>query len=800
MSLTAAHTLDVDTARLDTLQQIEQRVLWLSTAMIHHANRIRPNTSGLKVGGHQASSASMVTIMTALWFEQLRSGDRVSVKPHASPVLHSLNYLLGRLDEKYLTTLRQFGGLQSYPSRSKDPDPVDYSTGSVGIGATAPIWGAVARRFVDAHYGPTGAGRQYSLVGDAELDEGAVWEAILDPGIAELGEVVWIVDLNRQSLDRVVPNIAARRLEKMFDAAGWQVITVKFGRLLESLFARPGGDALRSRILDMPNPEYQRLLRCTAGDIRTRLPGDGPRSGEIASLIADLDDQTLTAAIRNLGGHDLAALTQAYREIDDTRPTVIIAYTVKGHGLPTEGHPQNHSALLSHDEFDALATRLGMDPNAPWQRFAQDSDAGRLCVAAAQRLSRDDITAIDPPAVPGDIGRTPKGTATTQAALGRVLLDLSREAPDAAARVVTVSPDVSSTTNLGGWVNKVGVWSATERRNWFADDAETIMHWDERPSGRHVELGIAETNLVGLLGELGATWSRWGQPVFPIGVLYDPFVERALEPWSFGIYAGGQSILVGTPSGVTLAAEGGAHQSIKTPSIGIEQPGCISYEPAFAIDVEWTLLASMGRLGRPGGTSAYLRLSTRPVDQSLAAVPTDPAARERRRRQVVAGGYPLRRAPGARVTIAAMGAVLPEALAAADRLTEQGVPADVVCVTSPGLLFDAWQARQGHDAANTGADTWILDQLFPADRALPLVTVLDGHPHTLAFLANIQRVRATNLGVSRFGQVGSLDEVYRYHGLDIDSIVRAALDVSEGTGVAGVSGVTGVSGITDAGS
>lgn len=788
MSLTAAHTLDVDTARLDTLQQIEQRVLWLSTAMIHHANRIRPNTSGLKVGGHQASSASMVTIMTALWFEQLRPGDRVSVKPHASPVLHSLNYLLGRLDEKYLTTLRQFGGLQSYPSRSKDPDPVDYSTGSVGIGATAPIWGAVARRFVDAHYGSTGAGRQYSLVGDAELDEGAVWEAILDPGIAELGEVVWIVDLNRQSLDRVVPNIAARRLEKMFDAAGWQVITVKFGRLLESLFARPGGDALRSRILDMPNPEYQRLLRCAAGDIRTRLPGEGPRSSEIASLIADLDDQTLTAAIRNLGGHDLAALTQAYREIDDTRPTVIIAYTVKGHGLPTEGHPQNHSALLSHDEFDALATRLDMKPTAPWQRFAPDSDAGRLCAAAAQRLSRDQIIATDPPAVPSDIGRTPKGTATTQAALGRVLLDLSREAPDAAARVVTVSPDVSSTTNLGGWVNKVGVWSPTERRNWFADDAETIMHWDERPSGRHVELGIAETNLVGLLGELGATWSRWGQPLFPIGVLYDPFVERALEPWSFGIYAGGQSILVGTPSGVTLAAEGGAHQSIKTPSIGIEQPGCISYEPAFAIDVEWTLLASMARLGRHGGTSAYLRLSTRPVDQSLAAVPADPAARERRRRQVVAGGYPLRRTPGARVTIAAMGAVLPEALAAADRLARLGAPADVICVTSPGLLFDAWQARQGHGSATTGADTWILDQLFPADRALPLVTVLDGHPHTLAFLAAVHRVKATTLGVSQFGQVGSLDEVYRYHGLDTDSIVRAALDVTETTGVTGATG------------
>ncbi|CQD06642.1 pyruvate dehydrogenase E1 component AceE [Mycobacterium europaeum] len=759
---------------LDTLEAIAERVLWLSTSMVHHANRVRPNTSGPKVGGHQASSASMVTIMTSLWFQQLQAGDRVSVKPHASPVLHSINYLLGELDEKHMTTLREFGGLQSYPSRSKDPDPVDYSTGSVGIGATAPIWGAIARRYVNAHLDTGGSGRQYSLVGDAELDEGAVWEAILDPGIAELGEVVWIVDLNRQSLDRVVPNIAAHRLETMFAAAGWQVITVNFGRLLRSLFDRPGGEALRRRIVAMENAEYQRLLRCDAGQIRQRLPGDGPESSEIAALIAGIDDATLTAAIRNLGGHDLAALIEAYQQIDDSRPTVIIAYTIKGFGLPTEGHPQNHSALLSNDEYAALATRLGMDPNRPWPRFTPDSPMGQLCAETAERLRRDPVPSAVAPTVPTDIGRTPKGTATTQAALGRVLLDLIREAPDAAKRIVTVSPDVSSTTNLAGWVNKVGVWSASERRNWFADDAQTLMHWDERPSGQHMELGIAETNLVGLIGELGATWSRWGQTLFPIGVLYDPFVERALEPWSFGIYAGGQSILVGTPSGVSLAAEGGAHQSIKTPSIGLEQPGCISYEPAFAIDVEWTMLASIARLGRPDGTSAYLRLSTRPVNQALAAVPEDPAARERRRRQVVAGGYPLRRRDGAKVTIAAMGAVLTEALAAADRLDQVGVPADVLSITSPGLLFQAWQARQGRRPA----DTWILDQLFPAERATPMVTVLDGHPHTLAFLTNIQQVRLTALGVSGFGQAGGLEDVYRYHGIDTDSIVRAALDIA----------------------
>lgn len=770
-TISAEHNSGRNTS--NDVHEIAEKVLWLSTSTIHHANRVRPNTTGLKVGGHQASCASMVAIMTSLWFDQLQPGDRVSVKPHASPVLHAINYLLGELDEKYLTTLRSFGGLQSYPSRSKDPDTVDYSTGSVGIGATAPIWGAMSRRYIDTSFGGAGTGRQYSLVGDAELDEGAVWEAIIDPGVAELGEIVWIVDLNRQSLDRVVPNIAARRLEKMFDAAGWQVITVKFGHLLETLFARPGGEALRRRILDMPNPEYQRLLRCTADQVRDRLPGGGPDATAITEVIAGVDDTMLVESIRNLGGHDLDALREAYSQIDDTRPTVIIAYTVKGFGLPTQGHPQNHSSLLSIDEYEELARTLGTDASSPWGRFPDDTAAGQLCAETAERIRREPIPAATPPAVPTDIGRTPKGTATTQAALGRVLIDLTREVPEAAKRIITVSPDVSSTTNLGGWVNKVGVWSTAERHNWFADDAETIMHWREKPTGQHMELGIAETNLVGLMGELGATWSRWGQPLFPIGVMYDPFVERALEPWSYGIYAGGQSILVGTPSGVTLAAEGGAHQSIKTPSIGLEQPGCITYEPAFAIDVEWTLLASINRLGRPDGTSAYLRLSTRPVDQKLADVPADPAARERRRRQVVAGGYPLIRREGAVVTIAAMGAMMTEALEAAQRLEQIGIVADVLCITSPGELYKALQARRGHGTA----ESWILDQLLPADRATPLVTVLDGHPHTLAFLATVNRVASTSLGVSNFGQVGSLDEVYKYHRIDTDSIVGAALDV-----------------------
>jgi pyruvate dehydrogenase E1 component len=369
--------------------------------------------------------------------------------------------------------------------------------------------------------------------------------------------------------------------------------------------------------------------------------------------------------------------------------------------------------------------------------------------------------------VPPSLGRTHRGKESTQQAFGRFFVDLVHEAPEVTERVVTVSPDVASSTNLGGWINKSGIWSVGERRDWFADDPQTLVHWHETPGGRHIELGIAETNLVGLLGELGATWSRHGQPLFPIGTIYDPFVGRSLEPWSFGIYAGGQSILIGTPSGVSLAPEGGAHQSIVTPSIGIGQPGCTSWEPGFGQDLEWTLLAALSRLGRPDGESAYFRLSTRPIEQSLAGeeIPGD------RHELVLAGGYPLRRAKGnPGVTLVGMGAVMPEVLRAADTL---GHSADVICLTSADLVHRALRARAGFGDHPTG----ILDELFPADRAAPVVTVLDGAPSALAFLAAVNAVPLTPLGVTRFGQSGDLEDVYRHHEIDAETILGAALDL-----------------------
>ncbi len=457
---------------------------------------------------------------------------------------------------------------------------------------------------------------------------------------------------------------------------------------------------------------------------------------------------------------------------------MIFAYTIKAWQLPTQGHPANHSALLSDAQWHALAGELGADADDPWARFDPTSAAAVLCRQAAERLERPPLTDASPPDVPTEVGRDHTGRASTQQALGRFFSDLAHAAPQVAAHVVSVSPDVGTSTNLGGWINRVGVWSIGDRVDWFADDTDTLVRWRESEHGQHIELGIAEGNLVGLLGELGATWSRDGQPLLPIGTIYDPFVNRALEQWSFGMYAGGQSILIGTPAGVTLAPEGGAHQSIITPSVGLEQPRCTAWEPAFGQDLEWILLYALSQLGRADGGSAYLRLSTRPLAQALAALPAETDARKARRRAVLAGGYRLRE-PGrpAQVTLVGMGVVMPEVLAAAGELADAGIEAAVVCLTSADLVFRALQVRRGLGLDSWGEEDAVLDAILPRSAATPIVTVLDGHPHTLSFLGAVNDTPISCLGVQDFGQSGDVQDLYRHFGIDAETIVGAALDL-----------------------
>ncbi len=386
--------------QLAVLEAIQRRVLWLTTNIVDHANHVRPNPDGTKVGGHQASSASVVTLLTALYFHYLRAGDRVSIKPHASPAFHAIQYLLGRLPARYLQELRAFGGLQAYPSRTKDPDTVDFSTGSVGLGAVAPVFAALVQGFVNDHFGPANDRRFVAVIGDAELDEGNVWEALLDEALSEVRNVLWVVDLNRQSLDRVIPGVKAARLRRLFADNGWRVLDAKYGRQLQALFALPNGECLRQRIDDMSNEEYQALIRLPGADLRPRLVAG---SAPLAAVLEGVSDEHLPAVLANLAGHDLQELVSVLDESGGTaQPTVLFAYTIKGWGLPIAGHPLNHSMLLNHEQMAALQVNLNVPAGDEWAGFAPDSAEGRACAAAAERLygAAEPKAALDPALVP----------------------------------------------------------------------------------------------------------------------------------------------------------------------------------------------------------------------------------------------------------------------------------------------------------------------------------------------------------------------------------------------------------------
>lgn len=772
----------ISRAELEALRSVERRILWLATRIVDFANRERPKTDELKVGGHQASSASMVSLMTALYLRDLRAEDRVSVKPHASPVLHAIEYLLGRLDRGFLTQLREFGGLQSYPSRTKDPYPVDYSTGSVGIGSASPLFGAMADRYIDDHFSHGTGGRFISLLGDAELDEGNLWEAVLEPQTRDLGNALWVVDLNRQSLDRVVPIIKAAELQQQFATCGWQVIELKYGRRLREAYAKDGGDVLRRRIDEMPNQLYQSLFGASEEVIHEALLRDldvGDRA-RLGSLLEEYRGRE-GALIHDLGGHDLEDLLAAYAAArrDSSRPTVLFAYTIKGWGLPIAGRPMNHSALLSGEQVDALRDDFGLTADTEWDRFAEGSPEAEICQRARKRLAREERPAAARIAVPSTIATRAPASTSTQAAVGRTLLDLSR-IDEIAKRIVTVSPDVSVSTNLGGWINKVGVYGHEEEPV-YEDEQGSALSWRVGPSGQHIELGISEMNLFLVLGQLGMTSSYQGEPLFPIGTLYDPFVVRGLEGMLYGTYSGSKFIVLGTPSGISLSREGGAHQSTITPAIGIELPGVLYAEPTYARELEWILLDHLSSMQKPDGESLYLRLTTKPVAQAPFAELIERRGEEAVRRDVLAGAYWLRE-PSSEpdsVILATCGAIVPEVLAAAEQLAdEEGVHAGVLCLSSPDRTYRDWRAKRLTHLSDLGArrEPSHLERLAPAEfRHAPIVTVIDGASHALAWLGSALGMRSVPLGVDTYGQVGDLASVYDAYDLSPAAITTAAL-------------------------
>ena len=781
-----------DLTRFETLDRVAQRVLWLAVRMVDSANRDRADSDGIKVGGHQASSASMVGILTALWFGHLNAQDQVAVKPHASPAFHAIQYLLGNLDRSYLTRLRDFGGLQAYPSRSKDPDRVDFSTGSVGLGAAAPLFAGVVRRYVDEHFGSRSHSRFISILGDAELDEGNVWEAIADPATAGLGNVMWVVDFNRQSLDRIVPGVRIQQWKLQFEAAGWHVLEVKYGSRIMNDLPEADGVLLRTLIDEMPNEHYQSLFALRGTELRERFLEEA--SPLLRDRIADLNDDYLHLLLTDLGGHDISALLEAFEECDAVkdRPSVVFAYTVKGWGLPTAGHPRNHSTLLSVEQISRLRTEVGLEELTEWDRFDPSTPEGVLAAERREYLSRDVEAARGSIQIPAATMRKPPARPiSTQEAFGRVLVELSR-IDTVAPYLVTTAPDVATSTNLAGFINRMGVFSPELQRTWSTDDA---LQWKEGPSGHHIPLGISEMNLFLLLGQLGLAWDLSSQPLLSIGTVYDPFVLRGLDAFVYATYSGSRFIIAGTPSGITLAPEGGAHQSTITPSVGLELPGVTFIEPAYAQGLDWLLCDALASIGDANPQAAgqdahhgafYFRLTTRPLDQAPFELARQRLGDAILRRQVIAGAYRLVDAfdqPKGKVMgespplvhIAASGATLPEAIEAAEELSSEGIAAHVVDVTSSDRLFKSWQrtTRQGVRTATTPSIPGAIRAAF-SERA-PIVTVQDASSHHLAWLGSALGVPAVSLGVDSFGQSGTRSDLYAAHDLTSGSVVNAAL-------------------------
>lgn len=777
-SSTADQPINLASGKMAALRALERKVLWLSSWMIHNANHIRPSRDGLKVGGHQASSASVATMMTALYFDVLDPQDRVAVKPHASPVFHAIQYLLGNQTREKIEQLRAFGGAQSYPSRTKDTDDVDISTGSVGLGAAHTVFSSIVQDYVHLKgITPEGLreGRMIALVGDAELDEGNMYEALLEGWKKDIRNVWWVIDYNRQSLDSVISDRLFGRIDHLFENMGWRVVTLKYGKLLERAFAQPGGDALRNWIDTCPNSLYAALTFKGGAAWREHLKRDLKGVAGVKGLLDEHDDTSLHTLLTNLAGNDLEASLEAFHGVTDEVPTCFIGYTVKGFGLPFAGHKDNHAGLMNVEQMDAFRRALNIEEGEEWDRFAGlDVDAGSLerfleDVPFAQEYPRRFATpAIEIPARL-DVQLRPK--MSTQDGFGRILNEIAQSDSDLANRIVTTSPDVTVSTNLGPWVNRRGIFSRSEASDTFAQEAVvSAQKWQMTPDGQHIELGIAETNLFLQLSALGLSESMFGARLLPIGTVYDPFIRRGLDAMHYGCYQDARYMLVATPSGITLAPEGGAHQSSETPLITLAQPGMSAFEPAYVDELAEIMRWGFEHMQADNGGSVALRLSTRVLDQPEREM-TDAL-----RAGITNGAYWLREpAQGTELVIAFSGAIAPEAITAYDDILEDIPGAGLLAITSADRLHADWiDTRRVRRTGNTNAVANIEGLLDRVASDASLVTVCDAHSGTLGWLGSVAGHRIYPLGVDTFGQSGDLQDLYAHYGIDSNAILDAA--------------------------
>lgn len=785
MAIDASGDIEGDITGLDIMRALERKVLWHAMWTIHNANHVRDSRDGLKVGGHQASCASVATLMTALYFDVLRPQDRVAVKPHASPVYHAIQYMMGRQSREALQRFRAYGGAQSYPSRTKDADEVDFSTGSVGLGVAMTLFASMVQDYVQLHnlvqdpeITAKGPGRMISVLGDAELDEGNIYEAMLEGWKYDVRNLWWIIDYNRQSLDGVVSDGLFRKIQEFFKTVDWQVVTLKYGKKLQRVFAQPGGDALEKWIDDCPNDLYSALtFKGQSGEHhawRERLKVDLRGVSGIKAILDEHDDVALHRLMTNLAGQDMEAVLEAFHAVQDDAPRCFIAYTIKGYGTPLAGHKDNHSGLMTPDQMARFKTENGIAAGREWELFEKagvpEPTLRNYVQGVAFNAPGSRIHSAPRIEVPDRLGLRSSKTMSTQQAFGAVLHELSRGNSALASRIVTTSPDVTVSTNLGPWVNQRGIFSLDVRNDVFRDEqVASAQKWLRHGGGQHLELGIAESNLFILLGALGLSGPLFGTRLLPVGTLYDPFIQRGLDSLNYACYQGARFMVVATPSGITLAPEGGAHQSISTPLIGLGQPGLASFEPAYVDELAAIMRWGFEYMQADDGGAVYLRLSTRQLEQPERALSDAQAA------DLLAGAYwQVEPAPGAELALVYSGAVAAEVLQAWEQLAEDVPGLGILAVTSNDRLYHDWQGRlRRRNGAGPGSShvERLLARLAPG---AALVTVQDGHPAALSWIGSATGRRLYPLGVASFGQSGDLPDLYAHYGLDAAAIVDMA--------------------------
>ena len=805
---------------LEVMQVIRDHVAKGALSMIDWANN-KPENRGRKpkVGGHQASSMSSVDLLCALYLACRRPVDRVAVKPHAAPVIYSLMHLMGVLPREAMDRLREKGGPQPYPTKLKDPRFVDYTTSSEALGVCATIYDAYGALHHNRAMAKVSGlerldGIYWAHCGDGELTEGQIDESLYDAGRWQLDNLIWIVDLNRQSLDRVMNDSGRLEgwAEAKFQAQGWETIPLRWGTRAESLFSREGGGELRALLDALSDNLFHPLLMMDGAAQRQALLGGEEHADPawahalawfkprltmrakqrrgIARALEGLSDEALHAALTHLGGHDMGKLIEAYRRaaLVRGRPAVVIAHTIKGYETSGAGHPENHGMLLPSEEVANWGQERGLPADVRYPVPSPESDAGEFLKGCAEPfLSEDD----DPYRAPPPIDLTQALSEVTLAARQRTSTGAAFQSLNMALLRTSLgpwlqfaAPDVGQTTHLGPVIKATGVFSPCELEDpfqWLREARRSAFDWRPTDTGQFHALGIAEGNAYLWAYAFGRRRKRaeGKGPLLSVVTVYDKFVERGFNQLDYACYSDARFVAVGVPSGTGLSRETATHQSIQTLRMVMDLPGIIAYEPAFAQDVHAIYRHALGQLWRPEGEAVYLRLSTQPVDQP-AELPEDHAE------GAIRGAYWLvgddvreARDHAGQVLFVASGRKLTEVREAAARLhQEDGVGSRILNVTSYEALWRDWDAfANDPDAWADPSRSYVLHDLFEeAWLNAPLIITGDHVPSVAEWLPSaLQRMRGYRfLGPRRNGEAGALDAIDTLHGMGVEDLMRAA--------------------------